>query len=1077
MKKLTTLILMSAALLTVWSCQKEGDIVEHFDKPTDVVNPNPPAPPVDFTKTSLGELAAQQGIKLGTAFTYNEYFQNDQVAEILKHDFKAVTFGNEMKHDAIVSSTGKIKFDTADKMVAWAAEAGTELFGHVLGWHSQQQVDYLNGLISKASADNSASLLQDNWNFEGGNLDGYTASGIAVTTDYTHVFAGEYAAKADAADASISFPATLEVGKPYILSFWARADAAEGAKVVVTSGDNQKAETAVSAEWAKYSATFNTKSAGAFAFQLAPTQGVCIDNIRVIETEPEEEGDNSGVVYINPYALDGGTDFESCVPGADVTPSGFSVLNGAASVSITDELSNSGTMSLKLDNGSGAAANAWDIQALSPTYTVEPGKTYRIGWYGRANVDADIQIDIRLASGTQYKNSAWGQYAPMASDSWTYQYLDITPEEGDTEMSVAFYGGTAAATYYIDDFQVFEAIKEGDYTNYIDKTNLLVGADFEDAGAWGVWNGSSYVEFVSRNEPEIGANADYVHSALRALKVNNIGTGYTGGDSWHIQVAANNKVEVVAGKEYRIAMWVKSPDGATTIQYHLTPDSGDTMYRQVPGITDQWTYIYSDVVIPDGVAEVQLVLDCAYDEATYYIDDVQLMPKPIESWIDPNSILSNGDFEDLTDGFPTGISKGNGGEYISLSTEEAHSGKNSIKVDNTEPVGTGGDAWKIQFGNPYNTPTPLVGGKTYRYGVWVKSPDCAEGSQLQLYAKHYSGETAGTENYRQVGPITNEWTFIYTDIEVPDDEDGMYLTIQAAYAEGTFYFDDWQCFPIESSTASVKARKGFGKYETWNRPAPSTAGRRAVKFDSNAKLDGELANDAIGVAFKNYVYAMVEHFDVYAWDVINETFTEGGSFRNASNTTEEGHVFVWGKHYADTKTWVDKAFAYATDAASIYGKTPVLYINDYNLETSDAKRQAFCAYAAGNDLVTGVGTQMHLDLGTPDLKAKIEASLTDLVATGKMVRISELDIVSSDEAAQADMYKYIFSKYIEIVPAAQRGGITIWGINDKDSWKGEASAPLLWKGNKYEKKAAYEALYVYLCELNGIDPYQAEEDE
>ena len=239
MKKLTTLILMSAALLTVWSCQKEGDIVEHFDKPTDVVNPNPPAPPVDFTKTSLGELAAQQGIKLGTAFTYNEYFQNDQVAEILKHDFKAVTFGNEMKHDAIVSSTGKIKFDTADKMVAWAAEAGTELFGHVLGWHSQQQVDYLNGLISKASADNSASLLQDNWNFEGGNLDGYTASGIAVTTDYTHVFAGEYAAKADAADASISFPATLEVGKPYILSFWARADAAEGAKVVVTSGDNQ----------------------------------------------------------------------------------------------------------------------------------------------------------------------------------------------------------------------------------------------------------------------------------------------------------------------------------------------------------------------------------------------------------------------------------------------------------------------------------------------------------------------------------------------------------------------------------------------------------------------------------------------------------------------------------------------------------------------------------------------------------------------------------------------------------------------------------------------------------------------
>ena len=222
---------------------------------------------------------------------------------------------------------------------------------------------------------------------------------------------------------------------------------------------------------------------------------------------------------------------------------------------------------------------------------------------------------------------------------------------------------------------------------------------------------------------------------------------------------------------------------------------------------------------------------------------------------------------------------------------------------------------------------------------------------------------------------------------------------------------------------------------------------------------------------------MVQHFDVYAWDVINETFTDDGNFRNAGNTAESGSVFVWGKHYADTKTWVDKAFAYATDAASIYGKTPVLYINDYNLETAPAKLEAFCNYAANNAQVTGVGTQMHLRLDTPDLQAKIENSLRALVATGKMVRISELDIVSNDEAAQAEMYKYIFEKYIEIVPAAQRGGITIWGINDKDSWLGEDSAPLLWKGNKYDKKAAYETLYVYLCGLAGIDPYQAEEDE
>nr|MCR5519837.1 endo-1,4-beta-xylanase [Bacteroidales bacterium] len=586
------------------------------------------------------------------------------------------------------------------------------------------------------------------------------------------------------------------------------------------------------------------------------------------------------------------------------------------------------------------------------------------------------------------------------------------------------------------------------------------------------------------NDPTIGANADKVHSALQALAINNVGTGFTGGSAWKIQVGNNNKVDVTAGSEYRVGLWVKSPDGGTTLQVECRWDvQGETSttnnYNQVTGITDEWTYLYYDITAPEKAYAVQIVLDCAYEEVNYYIDDVQFMPKPVESFIDKNSILTNGDFEEVADGFPANIHKGNGGEYISLSTEEAHSGTNSIKVDNTSPVGTGGDAWKIQFGNQYNTPTPLEGGKTYRYGVWVKSPDAAEGAQIQLYAKHYTGDTAGTENYRQAGPVTSDWSFIYTDIEVPEGEDGMYLTIQAAYAEGTFYFDDWQCFPIEASTASIKAAKGFGKYPSWNRPAPAKVVRRGVDFENNAKFDGELVDDAVGAAYKNFVYGMVEHFDVYAWDVVNETFTDGGDFRNTSNTEEskDKHVYVWGKHYADTKTWVDKAFAYATDAAALYGKTPVLYINDYNLETSDAKRAAFCAYAKGNEQVTGVGTQMHLNLGTPDLEAKIEASLKDLVATGKMVRISELDIVSTDEAAQAEMYKYIFAKYIELVPEAQRGGITIWGINDKDSWLGEASAPLLWKGNKYEKKLAYETLYVYLCELAGIDPYQAEEDE
>lgn len=258
----------------------------------------------------------------------------------------------------------------------------------------------------------------------------------------------------------------------------------------------------------------------------------------------------------------------------------------------------------------------------------------------------------------------------------------------------------------------------------------------------------------------------------------------------------------------------------------------------------------------------------------------------------------------------------------------------------------------------------------------------------------------------------------------------------------------------------------FGHVLGWHSQQQRTYLKKLI---DNANANGTPVSKVIDEAFKSFVFGMVEHFDVYAWDVVNETFADGsGQFRSRGNSAND---FLWGSYYPSTRDWVDKAFAYATEACAKSGKKPVLYINDYNLETDPAKRQAFCAYAKSNSQVTGVASQMHLDITTADLKSKIEASLKDLVATGKMVRISELDIKNNDETAQAEMIKFIFRKYLEIVPSAQRGGITFWGINDKDSWLGEQNHPLLWKGTAYEKKEAYTALYLYLCELNGINPY------
>ena len=94
-----------------------------------------------------------------------------------------------------------------------------------------------------------------------------------------------------------------------------------------------------------------------------------------------------------------------------------------------------------------------------------------------------------------------------------------------------------------------------------------------------------------------------------------------------------------------------------------------------------------------------------------------------------------------------------------------------------------------------------------------------------------------------------------------------------------------------------------------------------------------------------------------------------------------------------------------------------------------------------------------------------------LAATGKLIKISELDmglvnesgesvltenITEEQHKAMAEFYKFIIEKYFEIIPAAQRYGITQWAVTDSpinSSWrKGQPTG--LWDLN-YKRKHAY----------------------
>lgn len=244
----------------------------------------------------------------------------------------------------------------------------------------------------------------------------------------------------------------------------------------------------------------------------------------------------------------------------------------------------------------------------------------------------------------------------------------------------------------------------------------------------------------------------------------------------------------------------------------------------------------------------------------------------------------------------------------------------------------------------------------------------------------------------------------------------------------------------------------------------------------NAASDPDAAAAAVREAHAKYVDEMIRHFDVYAWDVVNEAFSDdsAGSWRSSSNTQANYHVFLWGNYFdGGTKGFVDSAFRSAQEALVRYDKKAVLYINDYNLEWNPAKLEALCSYAEKNPDVTGVGSQMHCN--TDLSEDAVRKMLTRMVNTGKMVRISELDVPkgSMPNRSQADLIVTIFKLYLDIVPEAQRGGITFWGVSDKNSWLNKPEnnyypQPLLFD-SAYLRKDAYLQLHNFLLERSGLN--------
>ena len=86
--------------------------------------------------------------KLGAGTTVMDYLNNSTFRNLINKNFSETFAGNAMKMGSCVDGNGNMNFNTVKQYVQAATEAGINVYGHTLAWHSQQATGWLRKLIA-----------------------------------------------------------------------------------------------------------------------------------------------------------------------------------------------------------------------------------------------------------------------------------------------------------------------------------------------------------------------------------------------------------------------------------------------------------------------------------------------------------------------------------------------------------------------------------------------------------------------------------------------------------------------------------------------------------------------------------------------------------------------------------------------------------------------------------------------------------------------------------------------------------------------------------------------------------------
>lgn len=523
-------------------------------------------------------------------------------------------------------------------------------------------------------------------------------------------------------------------------------------------------------------------------------------------------------------------------------------------------------------------------------------------------------------------------------------------------------------------------------------------------------------------------------------------------DNWMVQYHVADGLPISKDKDYKLKIMVRA-SGEGTLSGKVG-DWGSGHEFNIP-LTTEWEENVIDfksqtdggfVLLQSGqfVGTIQI----KYVEVTYLETPVMKVYLPLISGGDGES----GECEGLIARYP-----GLADAPAKVVDDPAGTGKVYVAEYNADPT----NAWDSQFFIKSNT--VLNEGDRVRVSFRYR---CTDARNIDTQAH---GEPGSYHHWQFIGTLnaTTEWQeHSWTGAITADHaKDGgcksIAFNISSASPAGQFYIDDVK-FELEKSTNMIE-------------------------------MTPEEKAQVLTDEMERWVKGMMEATGGYvtAWDVVNEAIS--GNWKDgrydlqhaATASGDQSNKFYWQDYLGDD--FVRVPVKYARQYFEENGGSPAdlkLFINDYNLESDWDDNQKLKSLinwieqweSDGVTKIDGIGTQMHINyyMNAATQKSKedhIVKMLELMAATGKLVRITELDMGICDENGNAiktadvtfeqhklmaEHYKWIIKKYFEIIPVGQQYGICQWAQTDSpesSGWRG--GEPIgLWNID-FQRKPAY----------------------